>query len=42
MGGKVVPESSGDFGGGVVESKGKFKLLMWIGSHIGSMFWGQW
>ena len=30
---KVVSKPSGDFGSGVVESKGKFKLLMWIGSH---------
>ena len=31
--GKVVSEPSGDFGSGVVESEGKFKLLMWVGSH---------
>ena len=42
MGGKVVPKSSGDFGSGVVESKGEFELLMWVGSHIGSVFRGQW
>ena len=33
MRGKIVSKSSGSFGGGVVESKGKFKLLMWVGSH---------
>ena len=31
--GEVVSESSGDFGSGVVEPKGEFKLLVWIGSH---------
>ena len=33
MGGKVVSESSSNFGGRVVESEGKLKLLMWVGSH---------
>ena len=37
MGGKVVSESPGDFGSGVVESKGKLKLLVWVGSHGVSM-----
>ena len=33
VGRKVVSEPSGDFGSGVVESKGKLKLLVWVGSH---------
>ena len=33
MSGKVVSESSGNFGSGIVESEGKFKLLVWVGSH---------
>ena len=41
VGRKVVSEPSGDFGSGVVESKGKFKLLMWVGSHGVSMCRGS-